>query len=115
PEVVVEGLLEQGHHFYGPSRTPHRKRNVAAWPDKPACQPQIRKADHVIGVQMREKHSLHILPLHLDLVEPLHGATTCVEEIFLPSRFHQVTWSEASNDRRGRAGAQEGHFDFLPL
>src|SRR6185437_2637787 len=115
PEVVVKRLLEKRHHFHRPSGPSHRERNVAAWPHEPACQPEIGEANNVVGVQVREEHSLYILPSRLDLVEPLHGAATCVEEVFLSARFHESTWSEASYVRGGRTRAQEGHLDFLPV
>src|SRR5215831_13335513 len=69
----------------------------------------------MIRVQVRKEDPLHILPSHLELREALQSTTTCVEDKFLSSGFHQGTWSEPIHDRRGTAGTQEGHLNVLPL
>jgi hypothetical protein len=69
----------------------------------------------MVGVQVREEDPLHILPPHLELREALLSTTTCVEDKFLFSGFHQDTWSESIHHRRGTAGTQEGHRDLLSL
>jgi len=64
-------------------------------------------------VQVCQKHTLYILPPHLQLVEALQSAATRVEKMFLPSCFHQNAWSETIHDGRGATGTQECDLDFL--
>jgi hypothetical protein len=64
-------------------------------------------------VQVRQKHALYILPLHLQLVEALQSAATRVEKMLLPPCFHQNAWSESIHDSRGATGTQECDLDFL--
>src|SRR5262249_7899539 len=75
----------------------------------------IRKADDMIGVQVREEDSLHILPPHLELRQALQRAAPGVEKEFLLSGFYQGARSKAMHDRRWTPGAQEGHRDRLAL
>jgi hypothetical protein len=56
---------------------------------KPAGQPQIRKADHVIRVQVSEEDAIYSLPGHLDLIEPLESASACVKNELLPTRLDE--------------------------
>ena len=70
-DVVLVRLPKVSHHVGGAGRSPHLKRHVAAWRNEPSGQPQIRKADHVIGVQVGEKHALNGLPGDVELHETL--------------------------------------------
>src|SRR4029078_10081814 len=79
-DVILERLLEVGNHFTGTQWTPHLKRHIAPCHYQPSRQPQIRKANDVIGVQVSEKNPVYILPSNLDLTQALQSAATRVEE-----------------------------------
>jgi hypothetical protein len=55
PDVVLIRLLKMRHHLPGSPRTPDVQRTAAPSTHEPTRQPQIRKADHVIRVKMREE------------------------------------------------------------
>ncbi len=66
-------------------------------------------------MQVCQKHALYILPPHIQLVEALQSAATCVEKKFLPSCLHEDARSESIHDSRGGAGTQECNLDFLRI
>jgi hypothetical protein len=66
-------------------------------------------------MQVGEKDGVYPLPGHLDLVESLQGAPTCVENKLLPTRFDQGARPEPVHNGRGASCAQQGNFDFLPV
>jgi hypothetical protein len=77
--VELVRLSKVRHHVGGAGRSPHLKRHVAAWRNQPSRQPQIGKADHVIGVQVSEKHAVNGLPRDVELHETLQRAAPGVE------------------------------------
>src|SRR5205085_1738340 len=99
PNVILECLFEQRHHALCSPRTPHRQRSIPAW-CKPAGKPQVRKAHHMVRVQMREKDTIYFPPRCLDLIETLKRTAPGVKNELLSTGFDQDTWPEPVHDSR---------------
>jgi hypothetical protein len=66
-------------YWLGAPWAPDVERTVAPKADEPARQPEIRKPDDVIRVQVREKDAVHVLPADSELGEALQSPSACVE------------------------------------
>jgi hypothetical protein len=82
------------------------ERTVASSAYKPAGQPEIRKANHVIRVQVCEEHAIHVLPADPELSEALQGAAACIEQELLSTRFDESARPEPVHDGRRRSGSE---------
>ena len=91
-DVVLIRLLQVRHHLDGPARAPYTERNCSTLEHQPASQPQIGKANDVVGMQVREKDALYLPPSNVQLREPLQRAASRVEQEF---------WSPASTSVLG--------------
>lgn len=116
PDADVEliRLLEVRHHLLRSPRAPDVERTIASRADEPARQPEIRKPDHVIRVQVREEDTVHVLPADFELGEALQRPTARVEEELLAPGFHESAGPESIHDGRRSPGAEKGDPDLLP-
>jgi len=87
---------------------------IASSAHEPTRQPQIRKANHVIRVKVREEYGIHILPPDSELRETLHSASTRIEEELPSAGLDQDARPESIHGRGRTACTQESHLDLLP-
>src|SRR5215471_5506058 len=75
-------LLKVFHHIRGSSGSVNMQslRSMSEWWWQPACQPKVRKASYMIGMQVREKDSRHVAQRDVQLPEPQRNASTAIEQ-----------------------------------
>ena len=110
--IEFKRLLQVRHHRRGSVRPPDEER-VIALTHEPARQPKIRKADHVVRVQVGQEYPVDVLPSNLDLGKALQRASTSVEDKSLPPSLYQDARPESIHGGHRRAGAKERHPDLL--
>jgi hypothetical protein len=111
PNVVLERLLEVRHHLPGTPRPPHVEGHGPPGPNEPSGEPEVRKADDVIRMQVRQEHALHVLPANARLLQTLQRSASGVEEQLLISGFDQDARPEAVHRRLGATGTQQRHLE----
>ena len=94
-------------HIGGAGRANEAQRAAAA--EDPRREPDIRQADGVVGVEMREQHRIEAgqelaLP---DLEEALRGAAPGIDEQALAAGFDEDRRAEALHVRPRVAGAEQ--------
>jgi hypothetical protein len=113
--VELEGLLKVGDHLFRPRRTPNGQRAIASRTHQPTGEPQIGKADDVIGVQVGKEYGVDVLPSDLELGEALNRTASCVKEESLTRGLHQRAGPEPIHHRRRTTRAQQSDHNLLPV
>ncbi len=65
-DIFRKGLFEIRHHRLGAFGTPYLKRSGSASHD-PAGQPDVRNADKMVRVHMRDEQLVYVLKRHAEL------------------------------------------------
>lgn len=87
---------------------------VASRTYEPTRQPEIRKPNYMIRVEVCEKDAVNILPANSELPEALQGTSACVNQELLPTDFNESAWPESMHGGWRSSGTQERHLDLLP-
>src|SRR5579872_5965352 len=88
--VILVRLLQMAYHSLRAPWPPHGEWD-STFSDEPSGQPQVRNANHMIGVQMSEKKPVHFSPRYLKLHQTLECPAAAVKEKLPIAYFDQST------------------------
>lgn len=99
------------HQLSGTLRAPNLQWLVpfTPGPTDPSGQPEIGKAYDVIGMVVRKKYSGNFAERYPQLVKPLHGAATGINDEFIVADFYESAGSKAIQSRWRRTGPQKSN------